>query len=276
MHIGWKIEQLMKINFHKMHGFGNDFVIVENFIELNAKQIKFICDRNYGIGCDQLLFVEYSEKFCEMRTCNADGSKAKFCGNGARCLIGLGFLTGRFTENDDILIKNNDDLLKAKIKNGVFVSINLGVPKIFIQNFYNFPCLAKNVPLIEGHFIDVGNPHLSIFVQDFDFDILNLGQRIQSDKIKFPDGVNVNFVRVYSNDLIEIRTFERGVGLTNACGSGASASAFATYKSGLVKHNKVTVRFTSSEDYLIVEINQLNEIIMIGNFDYVFNGVIEI
>ncbi len=269
----------MKMKFHKMHGFGNDFLVVENYIELSKEQIKFLCDRNRGIGCDQLLFVDFPNGSLEMRTHNADGSEAKFCGNGARCLAGLGFILKKILPNQKFYIKNNEDHLESFIDENGLVVINLGKPKLYQRDVFDLSELFSEFELnsfleSNGSYINIGNPHIVFFVKNFDFNIENFGRTIQNNKF-FKDGVNVNLARIIDGNSIELKTYERGAGLTNACGSGACATVFVAFKKGLVDPDSIKVQFSNEQDFLYASIENEN-IIMKGGFNYVFNGEIEV
>ena len=259
-----------------MHGFGNDFVIMEH--HLKKHQIKFICDRKLGVGCDQLLIVEYQEDSLRMWTYNSDGSPAGFCGNGARCLVKLGRILNKFRVNQSITIFNGDDSLSAKNNKNKSVTINLGKPRnfsknrYFIEQFLNAEEInSLNLCRTEVPYLNIGNSHLMIFVNNFDFDIKQIGKKIQSNYTLFPDSINVNFVHVLDERTIKVRTFERGVGLTSACGSGASASAFTARSLEIIFEDSIKVQFEKPEDFLCIEINN-DEIIMTGSCSYVFKG----
>jgi diaminopimelate epimerase len=262
-----------------MHGFGNDFIIIEKYRELSNEKIKFLCDRRVGIGCDQLLFVDFFDNFIEMKTYNSDGGEAKFCGNGARCIVGLSHILQKVSVGQEFFIKNNDDYTKSSIDENDLVTVNIGKPKFYQENVFDVSRLFDEANLgsfinLKGMYLNVGNPHIVFFVKNFDFDIEFIGQKIQSDDF-FVDGVNVNFARIIDSGLIELKTFERGAGLTNACGSGACATAFSALKKGFVKSNNIKIQFSNESDFLCISI-QNEEIIMKGGYSYVFSGEINI
>jgi len=227
-----------KIKFAKMHGLGNDFVII-NHNDLPEKydlqQLAIIISNRYtAIGCDQFIFYRQKDNYYEMVIYNHDGSSAKLCGNASRCLAKLMYLNSGQT---NITIKVDDRELFCVIKGKNEISVDTGVVSF---NKPWMPQPEKIWPLIQRYMIDmkeaicvdIGNPHLVIFsnLSYLDQDIV--GEKLQ-DKELFVDGVNVNFATI-KDDKIYLSVWERGTGLTLACGSGACASFAAAEKLGFV------------------------------------------
>ncbi|MCK5395184.1 MAG: diaminopimelate epimerase [Gammaproteobacteria bacterium] len=225
----------MVIEFTKMHGLGNDFVVINAIsqtINLSSEQIKAIADRHFGVGCDQLLLVEKSEhddaEF-RYRIFNADGGEVEQCGNGARCFAMFVREQG-LTTNSVISVETARGLIEL-IVNGDQVTVNMGIPDF---NPVSLPFLEENqaetydlmvndVVYAIGA-VSVGNPHAVMLVDDIDgIDIDTLGKAIESHPM-FPNRVNAGFVQIINRSEIRLRVYERGVGETRACGTGACAA----------------------------------------------------
>ncbi len=209
----------MDFDFIKMHGLGNDFVIVNNIgsraLDLSEKSIISICNRNTGVGCDQFIIVESAQDCdadCEMIIYNSDGSKAGACGNATRCVAKL------LKTN---IIKVGDRRLKTTLHQNGEVSVSMGS--------YTRPQLME-VLGYSGYFIDIGNPHFVCFTKDADIDtdIKVIGPKIEKHSI-FLEGVNVSCASIVGSGSINLKVWERGMGETLACGSAACAAAIAAY-----------------------------------------------
>lgn len=246
-----------------MSGAGNDFVVFdarEATISLTSEQIKKISDRK-NIGCDQLIVMRNSaEADCLMEIYNSDGSVSSVCGNATRCVASL-------LKKSEVKIKTAAGILKCW-KNGDLISVNMGKAKftgdVALQGF-NFTC------------IDVGNPHAVTFIKEKipDEKFFDAAAKVVTDKF-FPNQTNVEFAQILSDDLIEVRVFERGTGETLACGSGACAVAVVAIKNNLVKSKKITTRFKGGD--IIIEWNGREDndsIIMTGGYTKIFDGVID-
>lgn len=263
---------LNKIKFVKMHGLGNDFVVV------NAKDLphkynlsnlaKDIADRHTGIGCDQ--FIIYSQKpdFYEMIIYNIDGSSAKLCGNATRCLAKLIYLHNGAKE---IIIKACSKKLICYVEDENKISVNVGVvsfSEAWMPARDKIWALAEKymIDLKETICVDVGNPHLVIFSNITDQDKLIIGEKLQDKKL-FEDGINVNFANIKDNK-IYLSVWERGAGLTLACGSGACASFAASLKLGFM-HSGCEIVFKLGR----LEMHKQNDdIIMSGPASFVAQG----
>ncbi len=249
----------MTLSFVKMSGAGNDFVIFDarkEAISLTPTQIKKISDRK-NIGCDQLIVIKNSaEADCEMEIYNSDGSMSGACGNATRCVASL-------LEKNEVKIKTAAGILKCQRSDNL-ISVDMGAPKF-----------AKDVALHGFNFscVDVGNPHAVTFIDQkiSDEKFFDVGPKVELDKT-FPKKTNVEFAQIISDDLIEVRVWERGAGETLACGSGACAVAVAAIKNNLVKAKKITIRFRGGD----LEIEWANDsIVMTGGYTKIFEGVID-
>lgn len=240
---------MKKINFTKMVASGNDFIVIKNDHKLKAAGLKplaiNLCDRKYGAGADGLLVLKGSKiAAVKMRVFNADGSEAEMCGNGARCAafyIG----SGRKTINSGFKIETKAGIIESKLnKNNVFIKltdpkgIKLDIP------------ITIDGRLLKVNFINTGVPHAVVFVEGLEkINIVDLGRRIRFHKIFAPKGTNADFVEVMSDDLIKIRTYERGVeDETLACGTGSVAAALiVNYKLQIAGQKRINVQTKSGE-----------------------------
>jgi diaminopimelate epimerase len=263
-------------NFTKMHGLGNDFLIFPWSEELPQKKlIKALSSRSKGVGCDLVVFLVKLEKnIANYKThfFNHDGTRAEICGNALRCIGKLHY--ERFNSKN-CLIETDSGLIDIEFNDDYTVSVDIGSPKFDWKDVpliremdgsnlgFDFPYL-KN-----GFALNIGNPHL-VFVVD-KIDKKKLAQdslKVRNSKI-FPEGVNINVVEILKKNEISILTSERGVGLTEACGTGACASVIATNRMQLVE-NKVSVNMPGGG--LKVEITSDEHIFMTGGATKVFEG----
>lgn len=251
---------MRKLNFIKMHGIGNDFAIFDmrkSPSNLTTSTIKILSHRQLGIGCDQLILLKSSNTAdCEMEIYNQDGSKSSACGNATRC---VSMLIGKKNST----IKIGSKLLKTQYFNDKKISVNM-------VQITKAPTKMK-FKNIEGYATDVGNPHLVFFVEDFNFNLQEIGSYFENHK-KFPNKINVNFAKVLNDKTIELKVWERGTGATLACGTGACATQYVANYFELTKP-KATVKQAGGN--LEIEIKN-NEIIMTGSATKVFDGVIEV
>jgi diaminopimelate epimerase len=226
----------MKIDFTKMHGAGNDFIVVDAVrkpISLTATQIQFIADRHIGVGCDQVLIVEPPKRDdadFEYKIFNGDGSSAGQCGNGARC-VGRFIHEQRLSPKQNIALQIGDELMRLEISENKDVRAELGKPQFDLAQV---PCTLDSSGLehelklghvaVNAGILSMGNPHAVILVDDCAATpVGKIGPMVQALEI-FPDGVNVGFMELESRDEVSLRVFERGAGETRACGSGACAA----------------------------------------------------
>jgi len=242
----------MKMNFVKMHGAGNDFVVIDlvrQDIQLTPGQIRRLADRQRGIGCDQVLLVEPPDAIdadFRYRIFNADGSEAGQCGNGARCFARF-VREQRLTWKKDLRVQTAGGVMGLHIADDGRVSADLGAP-IFDPAKVPFTAtaIAKDYELVvdgQAHRIgalSMGNPHAVLLVEDCArAPVETLGPAIEQHE-RFPDRVNVGFMQIINRSEIQLRVYERGAGETLACGSGACAAAVHGIQQGLLD-NTVTV-----------------------------------
>jgi len=226
----------MKINFTKMHGLGNDFVVIDAIwqdIALSAEQIRFIADRNFGIGCDQVLLVETAEASnadFRYRIFNADGSEVAQCGNGARCFARF-VRDKQLSNKSTILVDTQSGQLLLNFDDDGGITVNMGKPRHHPEaiplnaaeeeKFYT----VEVVEGVEKAFgaVSMGNPHAVLQVSDVSKPIEMIGQALESHAF-FPERANIGFMQVVDRQHIKLRVYERGTGETLACGSGACAA----------------------------------------------------
>jgi len=240
----------MNIQFSKMHGLGNDFVVIDAIsqtINLSIEQIRFIADRHFGVGCDQLLLVEktvLSDIDFRYRIFNSDGGEVEQCGNGARCFARFVRDKG-LTDKNKIRVETSNGIIELLIDANENVTVDMGLPNFEPSSLPmltdNLDCgvvnkygLALNTNKVEFGAVSMGNPHAVILVDDVQNCQLNtLGPALESHVV-FPNRVNVGFMQVVDTQHIKLRVFERGVGETKACGTGACAAVAIAQQWGLV------------------------------------------
>ncbi|MGR8931284.1 MAG: diaminopimelate epimerase [Gammaproteobacteria bacterium] len=238
----------MLVNFTKMHGLGNDFVVIDAIhqnISLTSKQIRFLADRHFGVGCDQLLLVERpvnENADFKYRIFNADGGEVAQCGNGARCFARF-VRDKKLCEREEIIVDTDAGQLILRVGADDLVTVNMGVPK---HHPRQIPLLMPNEsPLyqteVDGHSVEfaavsMGNPHAVILVDDvMQAPLDSLGARLESHSL-FPQRVNVGFMQVVDRQQIKLRVYERGAAETLACGSGACAAVVGGVEWNLLDH----------------------------------------
>ena len=256
--------------FSKMHGLGNDFVVIdarEAAIDMTPARARAIADRHAGIGCDQLILIGNSEGAdVSMRIFNSDGSEVEACGNATRCVP---LFVGR-----DVLIETKAGLLDAKGVDGG-ASVDMGAPRLewdaiplaYAMDTLTMPASWEDLPAPAA--VNVGNPHVIFFVDRLDgvnFD--RLGPLIEHDPL-FPARVNVNFAQVVAENHIRLVVWERGAGLTRACGTGACATAVAAVRRRLV-NGPTTVSLPGGD--LVIDWAPGGHIMMTGPATHVFDG----
>ena len=269
------------IRFTKMQGLGNDFVVIDaRYQAFDHSLVPLIADRHYGVGCDQLLLIEQARSpgadFC-YRIFNADGQEVAQCGNGARC---VGWYIKQFGLMDDpsvLRLQVRDRILTVVPESADAVQVEMGSPLFdpqaipFASNqsgpIYQVPMQDEYLSL---SVVNVGNPHAILRVDDFDQDrMLAIGKALQHSAF-FPDQVNVNFVQVVNAYEINLRVYERGVGLTKACGSGACASVAIGVTQGWLGE-RVTVSQLGGD--LVIDYSEDSRLLhMTGAATVVFQG----
>ncbi len=276
----------MIIKFTKMHGLGNDFMVIDGInqsISLTSQQVTELANRHFGIGFDQLLLVEKPQTDAALfkyRIFNSDGGEVAQCGNGARCFAR--FVTEKgLTDQTIIPVETDSGLLQLKMIDATHVEVNMGIP--------NFE--PTNIPLdtdnrmdsyqldISGHAIEfsalsIGNPHAVIIVENIDTaDIENIGPALESHPF-FPQRVNVGFMQILNRNEFKLRVFERGVGETQACGSGACAAMAAAIQLDLIDSN-ATAHLTGGQLQLSWQ-GEGQPVMMSGSTAQVYEGEINI
>ena len=236
----------MKLSFSKMQGAGNDFVVIDavtQAVDLSVAHIKRIADRRRGIGCDQVLLLsppDDPDADFRYSIFNADGSRAGQCGNGARC-VGRFLREKKLTRQRELTLLTDGEPLSLSITEDGRVFAGLAAPKFAPESVpFSVAETAAQYPLeVQGQHLSVGvlsmgNPHAILMVDDCDnAPVGSLGPLIESHE-RFPDRVNVGFLQVNSRTDAKLRVYERGVGETEACGSGACAAAVHGMQLGLL------------------------------------------
>lgn len=269
-----------------MHGLGNDFVVIDamtNPIKLTTENIRFIADRHFGIGCDQLLLLEpptSQSTDVNYRIFNADGGEVEQCGNGARCAAAYLNASGQ-VKKDEIIAETANGVIKLYCQTDGQVIVDMGVPQLEPAMI---PVLANQVAIryqvnVEGETLEfsavsMGNPHAVILVDNVDSaPVETIGPLLESHNF-FPKRVNVGFMQIMDRSHIRLRVFERGVGETLACGTGACAAVVAGNIQDLLDGN-VTVELSGGQ-LQISWAGEEQSVLMTGPATNVFEGVINI
>lgn len=261
----------MEIYFEKYNGLGNDFVILDH--DLDESLITKICDRRFGIGSDGLIILSKKNDRYFMKFYNQDGTVASMCGNGIRCYTHYLYNKNLINKNENILIDTLAGIKKVKI-------INLDPFEVKVKMGEASDVNLNQVIEIDGkeyiyHYVNTGVMHIVIYVNKNDLNeefVNEIGKKIQSRKDIFPDSVNVNFVYINDAENIEAITYERGVGLTLACGTGACACAYISKILGYCD-SYINVKLLGG-DLRITFDN--NNIYMTGKSEFVFKGSINV
>jgi diaminopimelate epimerase len=236
----------MKLKFTKMHGLGNDFVVLDATrapLELTREQLRRIADRHFGVGCDQILQVEKARDTATdfyYRIFNADGGEVEQCGNGARCFVRYVRDRG-LTEKSEIRVGTLGGVIVPRLEVDGQVTVDMGVPEFEPARIpFEAPHFALTYPLdvggraIEISAVSMGNPHAVQFVPDVDSaPVVTEGAQIEAHP-RFPRRVNAGYAQVVDRSHIRLRVFERGAGETLACGTGACAAVAAGIMRGML------------------------------------------
>lgn len=276
----------MQIQFSKMHGLGNDFMVVDNVTQnvfFSKDKIQRLADRNFGIGFDQMLLVEppYDpEQDFHYRIFNADGSEVSQCGNGARCFAHFVKMKGLINRNKIVVSTKAGKMVLYLEKDGQ-VTVNMGKP-IFEPSLIPLKAskeegtyiIRANEHTIFCGAVSMGNPHCVLEVDDVDTAPVDVLGPLLERHERFPEGVNVGFMQVLSPTHIKLRVFERGAGETLACGSGACA-AVVIGQSQMKLGNEVQVDLPGGS--LKVRWQGRDQVVkMTGPVEHVFDGTISI
>ena len=262
----------MDIKAFKMDGLGNDFVIIDNrqtITNLTKEQIVKICDRKF-VGCDQLILIKKNDTSdASLEFYNSDGGMSGACGNGTRCIADL---LAKEINKKEIILTTLSGNLKSNIVGEKIVSTEIGLAK----TKWNEIPLSKELDTNDlgikindkndnefsgGTAVNVGNPHVVFFVNNNEnFEIEKIGPEIENHSL-FPEKCNVTLATIINKELIKVKVWERGAGLTKACGTAACATAFAAKQNGLV-NDKVDIEFSTGR--LTISIDENNSIHMKG------------
>lgn len=260
----------MKLSFHKYHGAGNDFIIIDNRkLKFNAndkKLIAHLCNRRFGIGTDGLLLLQNKKGYdFEMIYFNADGKKSSFCGNGSRCIVAFAKTIGTLKKNEAKFFASDGDH-EAKIKkNRIAIRMND----------------VKDIEVHSDHcYLDTGSPHYVKFINNMNLDVVKKGRRIRNSSRFRKKGINVDFV-AGKKDKIFVRTYERGVeDETLSCGTGVTAAAIASFLHGIsaaknrckisTLGGELLVRFKRKSD------GSFTDIWLEGDATFIYKGEISI
>jgi diaminopimelate epimerase len=235
----------MEYQFTKMHGIGNDFVVFDTFtqsLSLSREQVRHIADRQFGIGCDQVLLLEPSEiADVRYRIFNADGGEVMQCGNGARC-VAVYLKEKGLVSKSEITAETGQGQLILNFDEDDCVTVNMGVPQfepasipMKIEEISDQYLLSLGEDDIVFGAVSMGNPHAVIIVDDIDTAPVNvIGPVIQQNEL-FPESVNVGFLEILNKQALKLRVYERGAGETLACGSGACAAMVIACQQGYLE-----------------------------------------
>ena len=277
------------LKFEKYQGAGNDFVIVsekeliEKGIPEYGEFASQVCDRHFGIGADGLIILKYVASMPFMFFFNADGSQAPMCGNGIRCFSHY-LVNNHLIDGNEFVVKTVPGDLTIRVnydeeKDDFSARVNMGKPIFNIKELINTEkeqFLREKINIdgkeIEISYIFMGTDHSVIFVNDFsDYDIDEIGKKIENYTDLFPKKVNVNFVKVYDRKRMEVITWERGAGRTLACGTGATASAVLAKTFGFVD-DKVNVKVPGGQLVIEYEGGE-NDAFMTGSSEKIAEGL---
>ncbi|MDA1106914.1 MAG: diaminopimelate epimerase [Proteobacteria bacterium] len=276
----------MLLKFTKMHGLGNDFVVIDAIsqsVALTSEQVRFIADRHFGVGCDQLLLVERTRSpgvDFSYRIYNADGGEVEQCGNGARCFMRFVRDAG-LTDKNELVVETRCGIIRPRMEPDGQVTVDMGVPRtrpdevpfIAEHESLSYPLLVDGQQ-IELGVVSMGNPHAVLRVDDVArAPVATLGPKIEAHE-RFPNRVNAGFMQIVDRAHIRLRVFERGVGETLACGSGACAAVVVGHRQGLLD-DKVDVELPGGR-LLINWRGNGTEVRMTGPATRVFEGQLKL
>jgi diaminopimelate epimerase len=280
----------MRLKFSKMHGLGNDFVVfdgVRQALALTSAQLRFLGDRHFGVGCDQILVVEKSTRAdvdFRYRIFNADGGEVEQCGNGARCFVRFVHDQG-LTDKREIRVETMGGIISPRLEDDGKVTVDMGEPQFaaaripfssqtddLLQPLRIGP--AGSTEEIEITAVSMGNPHAVQLVSDVDAAPVAVHGPLIEAHPRFPQRVNAGFMQVVSRNAIRLRVFERGAGETLACGSGACAAVAAGIARGLLD-SPVSVATRGGELHIAWG-GKGTPVLMSGPAVTVFTGEIEL
>ncbi len=273
-----------KLAAYKMDGLGNDFIIIDKrnkSVSLTKEQIVKISDRK-NIGCDQVIFIENDENSnAFLKFYNSDGGEISACGNGVRCIA---YLLMKENNNKKISLRTKVGILQAELNSKNLVCVNMGqpnfewdkIPLIKKMNNKNLEIKIRDVDEKEitgGFSLSIGNPHVIFFVEDFNkFNLRKIGPKIENHSY-FPEKCNVTLASIKNKDHVKVKVWERGVGLTKACGTAACATAVS---GAVLNLSERCVNIEFSEGLLNIDWKKDNNIYMTGKVSEVKQIIINI
>lgn len=276
----------MLLEFAKMHGLGNDFMVVDLIGQkacFDPMTIQRLADRHFGIGFDQLLIVEPPDMpnvDFKYRIFNADGSEVEQCGNGVRCFAR--FVHDRqLTSKSKLKVQTKSGIVEPELGQNGWVRVNMGYPKFLpeeipflateTENLYDLELANQQTLSIDV--VNMGNPHAVTIVADIlTADVANIGPQVESHP-RFPQRVNAGFMQIVDEKHARLRVFERGVGETLACGTGACAAAVSGMRRGLLS-NAVEIELAGGK--LLIEWHEGDVVWMTGPTALVYNGQLDL
>lgn len=276
----------MLMKFTKMHGLGNDFVVIDAVtqnVRVTGSMVRRLANRTLGIGCDQVLVIEPpTEEDIDFnyRIFNQDGGEVEQCGNGARCLARYVY-DRQLTGKNPVLVKTKNRVMTMHLEANKLVRVDMGIPQLDpaqIPFQAEGPAARYDIDVAGETYqvaaVSMGNPHTLLQVDDVDTaPVETLGPALECHS-RFPNRVNVGFMQIVDRNTIKLRVFERGVGETQACGSGACAAAVAAIQQELVD-SSVTVQL-SGGDLNIQWQGENKPLLMTGPAVSVFHGRVRI
>jgi diaminopimelate epimerase len=274
------------LKFTKMHGLGNDFVVIDAInqsVSLTQQQVQWLADRHFGIGCDQLLLVETATTATadfRYRIYNADGGEVEQCGNGARCFMQVVREQG-LTDKSHLQVETAGGPLQLIQQEDGQITVDMGVPRLEPADI---PFVAPSrdivyaLDVLDLHLeitaISMGNPHAVLLVDDIETaPVASIGPAIENHS-RFPERVNVGFMQIVNNDCIRLRVYERGAGETLACGSGACAAVVAgRLREQLTESVKVIL---NGGELVVSWVGEGRAVLMTGPATTVYQGYIKL
>jgi diaminopimelate epimerase len=277
---------MVGLKFSKMHGLGNDFVVIDGIrqaVSLTPEQLRYLADRHFGVGCDQILLVEKPSRpdvDFRYRIFNADGSEVEQCGNGARCFVRFVHEQG-LTDQREIRVETLNGVISPRLEGNGNVTVDMGEPRFLpaeIPFLYDDDTIIYNLDVadetLEIAVVSMGNPHAVLVVGDVDAAPVGEHGPLIEGHERFPQRVNAGFMQIVDRHAIRLRVYERGSGETLACGTGACAAAVTGIRRGLLDSPvRVTTR---GGDLNIAWGGPGRPVLMSGPAVTVFTGEIEL
>lgn len=276
----------MKLKFTKMHGLGNDFVVLDGVrqsVSLTPEQLRYLGDRHFGVGCDQILLVEKPtrpEADFRYRIFNADGGEVEQCGNGARCFARFVHDQG-LTDQREIRVETQKGIIAPRLEGDGNVTVDMGEPRFLpaeIPFLHDDDVVIYNLDVadetLEISVVSMGNPHAVQVVADVEAAPVGAHGPLIENHERFPQRVNAGFMQIVDRHTIKLRVYERGAGETLACGTGACAAAVAGIRRGELE-SPVRVQ-TRGGELTIAWGGEGRPVLMTGPAVTVFTGEIEL